>query len=48
MLRLAYEILKYSIPKKIAVPFRNRFNHNYHFIITELVEKFEKQFTCLG
>ena len=48
MLHLGYEILKYSIPKKIAVPFRNGFNYNYHFIIKELAEKFERQFTCLG
>ena len=48
MLRLAYEILKYSIPKKIAVFSRNGFNYNYHFIIKELAEKLGKQLTCLG
>ena len=40
--------LKYSVPKKIYVAFRNGSNYNYHFIIKELVEEFKKQFTCLG
>ena len=40
--------LKYSVPKKIAIDFLDRSNYDYHFIITELVEEFKKQFTCLG
>ena len=39
--------LKYSIPKKIPIVFHNGSNYYYHFIIKELVEEFEKQFTCL-
>ena len=35
---------KYSIPKKI----HNGSNYDYYFIIKELAEGFEKQFTCLG
>ena len=41
--------LKYSVPKKkIPIVFHNGYNHDYHFIIKELAEEFEKQFTCLG
>ena len=40
--------LEYSVPKKIPIAFYNGFNYEYHFIIKELVEEFEKQFTCLG
>ena len=36
--------LKYSVPKKI----HNGSNYNYNFIIKEVAEEFEKQFTCLG
>ena len=35
--------------KKIPIVFHNRSNYDYyHSIIKELVEDFEKQFTCLG
>ena len=34
--------------KKISVLFHNRSNYDYHFIIKELSEEFEKLFTCLG
>ena len=50
----AYSIcnLKYSITKEISVVFHNGSNHgsiyNYYFIIKELAEEFEQQFTCLG
>ena len=40
--------LEYSVPKKLPIAFHNRSNYNYHFIIKELPEEFEKQFTCLG
>ena len=40
--------LKYSVPKEIHIVFRSGSNYDYHFIIKELVEKFEGQFTCLG
>ena len=40
--------LKYRIPKEIPVVFQNRSNNDYHFIIKELAEEFEKQYTCLG
>ena len=39
--------LKYSIPKKSYIPFHYRCNYDYHFIIKELVEELEKQFTFL-
>ena len=40
--------LKYSVPKKGPIVFRNGSNHDYHFILIELVEEFKKQFTCLA
>ena len=40
--------LNYSIPKNIAIVFHNESNYVYHFMIRELVEEFENQFTCLG
>ena len=41
--------LKYSVTKKNPIAFHNGSNYNYHFIIKELAEEFEKQlFTCLG
>ena len=39
--------LKYGLPKEIPIVFRNVCNYDYHSIIKELAEKFEKQFTCL-
>ena len=39
--------LKYSLPKKILIAFNNGPNYDYHFIIKELAEEFENQFTCL-
>ena len=32
---------------EILLFFHNRSNYDYHFIIKELAEEFEKQFTCL-
>ena len=40
--------LRYSIPKEILTIFDNRSNYHYHFIIKELPEEAEGQFTCLG
>ena len=34
--------------KKIPIVFQNGSNYDYHFIIKELAEEFEKQFTCLA
>ena len=39
--------LNFSVPKQIPIAFHNGSNHDYHFIIKELAEKFEKQFACL-
>ena len=39
--------LEYSVPKEIPISFCNGSNYGYHFIIKELVEEFENQFTCL-
>ena len=40
----AYSIcnLKYSVPKKIPMPFHNGFNYDYHFIIKELAGELKK------
>ena len=40
--------LIYSVPKKVPIVFHSRSNYDYHFIIKELVEEFEKKLTCLG
>ena len=40
--------LKYSVPKEIPVLFHNGSNYDYDFIIKELAEEFEKQFSCFG
>ena len=40
--------IKYSIPKKLTVIFHNGINYYYRFVIKELAEEFEGQFTCLG
>ena len=46
----AYNIsnLKYSIPKKISKVFHDWSNYDYTFIIKELTEELQKQFTCFG
>ena len=40
--------LKYSVSKKNYMVFHKGWNYDYHFIIKELAEEFEKQFPCLG
>ena len=40
--------LKYSVPKKIPIAFPNGHKYYYHFIMQELAEEFEKEFTCTG
>ena len=49
-IRAAHSIsnLKYGIPKKIPIAFHNGYNYNYHFIIKDWGQEFEKQVTCLG
>ena len=46
----AYSIcnLKYSVPKEIPIVFHNGSNYDSHFIMKELAEEFEGEFTCLG
>ena len=39
--------LKYILRKEIPVVFHNSHNYDYHFIIKELAEEFEKQCKCL-
>ena len=34
--------------KKISIAFHNGSNYDDHFMVKELAEEFEKQFTCLG
>ena len=36
------------MPNEIPVVFHNDSNYDYHFIIKELSNEFEKQFKCLG
>ena len=38
---------KDSVPKKIPMSLHNGSSHDYHSIIKELAEEFEKQFNCL-
>ena len=40
--------MKYKTPKKIPVVFHDGSTYDYHFIIKELAEEFERQFVCLG
>ena len=40
--------LKYKTPKKIPVVFHNGSTYDYHFIIKELAEEFERNFEFLG
>ena len=40
--------LRYKIPKEIPIIFHNASTYDYHFIIKELVEEFERNFECLG
>ena len=35
------------MPKETAIVLHNGSSYDYHFIIKELVEEFEGQFTCL-
>ena len=48
--RAAHNIcnLRYKVPKEIPVLFHNDSTYDYHFIIKELVKKFEGNFDCLG
>ena len=39
---------KYNVTKKLPIVVLNGSNYDYHFIINELAEEFQKQFTCLG
>ena len=41
-------ILRYNTPREIPVVFHNGTSYDYHFIIKELAEEFEKDFECLG
>ena len=36
--------LKYSVPKKSPIAFHNGCNYDYHFIIKEFAEEFEKKY----
>ena len=40
--------MRYKIPKEISVAFHNGSTYEYHFIIKELVKKFDGNFECLG
>ena len=40
--------LRYKIPKEIPIIFHNGSTYDYHFIIKELVKKFEGNFECIG
>ena len=36
------------MPNEIPVVFRNGSKYDYHFIIKELANEFDRQFECLG
>ena len=40
--------MRYAVPKKIPIVFRNGSNNDYRFIIKVFAEQFKEQFTCLG
>ena len=40
--------LRYKVPKEIPVVYHKGSTYDYHFIIKELVKKFEGNFDCLG
>ena len=40
--------LRYTVPKEIPIVFHNGSTCDYHFIIKELVKKFDGSFECLG
>ena len=40
--------LRYKIPKKIPVVFRNGSTYDYHFIIKQKAIEFKVEFECLG
>ena len=39
--------LRYKVPKEIPIVFHNGSTYDYHFIIKELVKKFDGNFECL-
>ena len=39
--------LKFKVPNEISAVSHNSSNYDYHFIIKELANKFERQFECL-
>ena len=39
--------MRYKVPKEIPVVFHNDSTYDYHFIIKELVKKFDGNFECL-
>ena len=40
--------LEFNVPSEIPVVFHNGSNYDYHFIIKELANEFERQFKCFG
>ena len=40
--------LRCSVPQEISTVFHDGYNYDCNFIIKELAEEFQKQFTCLG
>ena len=42
VLHIAYVILNIAYLKKIPIAINNESNYDYHFVIKELAEKFEK------
>ena len=40
--------LQHSVPKEILIVFHNGSIYDYHFIIKEPAQEYEKQFNCLG
>ena len=40
--------LRFNVPNEIPDAFHNGSNYDYHLIIKELANEFERQFECLG
>ena len=40
--------LRFNMPNNIFVVFPNESNYDYHFIIKELANEFERKFECIG
>ena len=40
--------LRFNVPNEVPVVFHNGWNYDYHFIIKEFANEFQRQFACYG